>query len=80
MGLSIDYELPKLAEECKHVVNAFYVVRWPETIALLRRLGVALDRPYQRIVIDLEFIEGTTRVFLIQRGSDANDGGGDASG
>ena len=62
--------LPKMSEECKNIADGYDVFHWPEFINLAKRLGVALDRPIRRLVLDIE-IEKTPRIYQEQLGADA---------
>ena len=47
MNLEVGYKLPPLAEECQVPASAFDAGRWPEFLALAKRLGIAMDCNYQ---------------------------------
>ena len=61
----------ELDKTCKTLAMGWEVYHWPETIALMQRLGVDMSKPIQRAIIDLDY-EGLVCVYLKQRGSDVD--------
>ena len=75
--LNLDIKLPPQDERTrKACVDPFTICRWPEFILFAERLGIDLSKPYERIVVDLNFAIDSTGpdragIYLKQRGSDA---------
>lgn len=61
-------ELPRLAEECKKTASASQVVKTDEMLKVLTGLGVRLDRPYRKVIIELDFQSDFVKVYLEQLG------------